>query len=209
MHVTKVRFVAGAIVILAFVHSAFVHSQEQPRPTFKTEANYVRVDVFPTTDGVPVSDLSAADFEVFEDKVPQKIDAFQHIVVRGNVAQDSRREPNTVAESRAMLQDPNARVFVLFLDVGHVDVAGSHDIRKPLVDTLDRVMGEDDLVAVMTPEMAATDLTFARKTTTIEGFLTRNWPWGERDRLNPLDPVERSYEACYGSAADDRRLPPK
>jgi VWFA-related protein len=193
------RVAIAAAIAAACAHAAFLHSQEQPRPTFKTEANYVRVDVFPTRDGVPVDDLSAEDFEVFEDKVPQKIDAFQHIVVRGNAAQDARREPHTVAESRAMLEDPNARVFVIFLDVGHVDVAGSHDIRKPLVDTLNRVIGEDDLVAVMTPEMAATDLTFARKTTTIEGFLTRNWPWGERDRLNPLDPVERSYEACYGS----------
>ncbi len=198
MTIHRTRLVAAAAVAVAFAHAAFLFSQEQPRPTFKTEANYVRVDVFPTKDGVAVADLSAADFEVFEDKVPQKIDAFQHIVVRGSVAQDARREPNTVGESRAMLQDANARVFVLFLDVGHVDVAGSHDIRKPLIDTLDRVIGEDDLVAVMTPEMAASDLTFARKTATIEGFLTRNWPWGERDRLNPLDPVERNYESCYG-----------
>jgi VWFA-related protein len=195
---TRLRFVAGAVGILAFVHSAFVHSQDQPRPTFKTEANYVRVDVFPTRGGVPVADLTADDFELFEDKVPQKIDAFQHIVVRGNVAEDARREPNTVAESRAMLEDPNARLFVVFLDTGHVGVAGSHDIRKPLVDTLNHAIGEDDLVGVMTPEMAATDVTFARKTTTIEGFLARNWPWGERDRLNPLDPVEKNYESCYG-----------
>ena len=48
-----------------------------------------------------------------------------------------------------------ARVFVLFLDTYHVDVGGSHTIRKPLVDALDRVIGPDDLVAVMTPEMSA------------------------------------------------------
>ena len=87
-----------------------------------------------------------------------------------------------------MLENPRARVFVLFLDIYHVDVDGSHNIRKPLVDALDRVIGADDLVGVMTPEMSARDITFARKTTTIDGMLTRYWYWGERDRLNPVDP---------------------
>jgi hypothetical protein len=31
--------------------TAVLVAQDQPRPTFKTEANYVRVDVFPTKDG--------------------------------------------------------------------------------------------------------------------------------------------------------------
>ncbi|HEY2906286.1 MAG TPA: VWA domain-containing protein [Vicinamibacterales bacterium] len=195
---TKVRLVLGVAVVLAFVHSfAFVHSQEQPRPTFKTEVNYVRVDVFPTRDGQPVTDLTAADFEVLEDKVPQKIDAFQHIAVRGNVPQDARREPNNVRESRAMMEDPNARVFVLFLDTYHVEVEGSHNIRKPLVDALDKIIGADDLVGVMTPEMSSGDVTFARKTTTIDGFLTRYWAWGERERINSIDPIEDQYRACY------------
>src|SRR5260370_4961620 len=48
-----------------------------------------------------------------------------------------------------------------------------------------------------TPEMSARDVTFARKTTTIEGFLTRVWTWGDRDRTEPVDPVEQTYEVCY------------
>jgi VWFA-related protein len=177
--------------------TAVLVAQDQPRPTFKTEANYVRVDVFPTKDGQPITDLTAADFEVLEDKIPQKIDAFQHIVVRGNVPQDARREPNNVRESRAMMEDPNARVFVLFLDTYHVEVDASHRIRKPLVDALDKIIGADDLVGVMTPEMSAGDVTFARKTTTIDGFLTRYWAWGERERINSVDPIEDQYRACY------------
>ena len=50
---------------------------DQPRPTFRTEANYVRVDAYTTTkDGVPVDDLRRDEFEVLEDKVPQTIDQF-------------------------------------------------------------------------------------------------------------------------------------
>src|ERR1700682_1587216 len=142
---------------------------QPPAPVFKTEANYVRVDVFPTVGGQPVADLRQDEFEVLEDRVPQKIDAFQPIAIRGNVPQDTRREPNTVAESRSMMEDPNARVFVVFLDTYHVEVDGSHRIRKPLIDALNRAIGEEDLVGFMTPEMSAGDIAFARKTTTIEG----------------------------------------
>jgi VWFA-related protein len=86
---------------------------------------------------------------------------------------------------------------VLFLDTYHVEVDGSRRIRKPLVDALDRLIGKDDLVAVMTPEMSATDITFARKTTTIDGILTRYWHWGERDQMILADPVDRAYIECY------------
>jgi VWFA-related protein len=96
-----------------------------------------------------------------------------------------------------MAQNPRARLFVLFLDTYHVDVAGSHRIRAPLVEALDRVIGADDLVAVMTPEMAATDITFARRSTTIEGMLTRYWHWGERDRVTLPDPQDREYCSCF------------
>src|SRR5262249_53474713 len=106
-------------------------------------------------------------------------------------------EPNTVRESRAMLENPRARVFVLFLDTYHVDVAASRRIRKPLVDALDRVIGADDLIGVMTPEMSPSDIAFARKTTTIDGFLERYWHWGERDRTNLVDPEDNEYGACY------------
>src|SRR6185503_20467433 len=87
--------------------------------------------------------------------------------------------------------------FVLFLDVFHVGLGGSYNIRKPLVDALDRVIGPDDLVGVMTPDMSPSDIAFARKTTTIDGMLRRYWYWGERDRLNPPDPKDERYLTCY------------
>jgi VWFA-related protein len=171
--------------------------QTAPAAPFRTEANYVRVDVYPTRDGQPVTDLTQADFEILEDKTPQKIDAFEHITIRGNLPQDTRREPNTVGESRAMMQNARARVFVLFLDINHVEIEASRRIRQPLITALDQIIGPDDIVGVMTPEMSARDVTFARKTTTIEGLLSRHWYWGERDRLNAVDPEQEAYKACY------------
>jgi VWFA-related protein len=172
-------------------------AQDQlPQPTFRTEANYVRVDVYPTRDGAPVTDLTAADFEVVEDKVPQKVEQFEHIVIRSAGTQEGRREPNTVAESRGAIQDPRARVFVLFLDPKHVELGASRQIGQPMIDALNRLIGPDDYVATMMPGMSARDITFARRTTSIENVLKRDW-WGGRDRLILDDPVENQYAYCY------------
>jgi VWFA-related protein len=188
----------SAFAVLIVAALTVQQANPPPQPTFRTEANYVRVDVYPTKDDGPVGDLRVEDFEVFENGALQKIEQFEHIVIRGNLPDATRIEPNTVSESRAMLENSRARVFVLFLDPGHVDVASSHNIRRSLVETLNRMIGPDDLVGVMTPEMSARDVTLARKTGTIEGFLTKYWNWGERDRLNLVDPVEQQYEICYG-----------
>ena len=193
----------GLAALLAALYVVSGRTQQQPpppQPTFRTEANYVRVDVYPTKDGAPVPDLTKDDFQILESGQPQQIEQFERVEIRGNLPQELRREPNSVAEAREAARNPRARVFVVFLDTGHVDVAGSHNIRRPLIDTLNRVIGEDDLVAVMTPDMTARDITFARRTTTIEGFLAKHWPWGDRDKLNPTDPVEQNYEQCYGPA---------
>ncbi len=196
------RVAAQTVCILAFLQAAIgfaspgAQDQATPQPTFRTDASYVRVDVYPTRNGLPVTDLRKEDFEVLEDKVSQNIDQFEHIVIRSAGPQDSRREPNTVAESRQAAQDPRSRVFVLFLDINHVEMAASRAIRRPLVEALDRLIGQDDLIAVMTPEMSPGDITFARRTTTIEGFLARYW-WGERDRSNFKDPVDDQYALCY------------
>src|SRR5712671_4052310 len=114
-------------------------SGQLPVPTFRAEANYVRVDVFPTKDGAPVTDLTAADFEIVEDKAPQKIEQFERVVIRAVGSSEGRPEPNTVAESLRAIQDPRARVFVLFLDPKHVEQTTSRSISQTLVNALNRL----------------------------------------------------------------------
>ena len=97
-----------------------------------------------------------------------------------------------------MLENPRARVFVMFLDIGHVDGRRiAPDPASRSSDTLDRLIGPDDLVGVMTPDMSPADIAFARKTTTIEGFLARHWTWGESQQTFKNDPIERMYESCF------------
>src|SRR5256885_7730303 len=140
----KIRIAVVALAAATVAAAALIAAQQDnaqlPQPTFRTEANYVRVDVFPTKDGVPVVDLAAADFEVVEDKAPQKIEQFERVVIRAVGSGEGRPEPNTVAESRRAIQDPRARVFVLFLDPTHVEQGTSRTISQTLVNALNRLI---------------------------------------------------------------------
>ena len=101
---------AVALVSASYVVSSFLSAgasakavsrtqQTQPtpqppaQPTFRTEANYVRVDVYPTKDGAPVTDLRQEDFEIVEGGAPQRIEQFERVLIEGNLPQDVRREP--------------------------------------------------------------------------------------------------------------------
>jgi VWFA-related protein len=167
------------------------------QPTFRTGANYVRVDMYATRDGRPVEDLKQDEVDILEDGVLQKVDAFEHVKVR-TAPEDARVEPNNLADSRRMAADPRARVFVIFLDTYQTQIEGSANMRQPLINFLNRVLGPDDMVAVMTPEMAATEVTFGRKTTVLSKMLEQETFWGRRGRLVDNDDREDLYQVCYG-----------
>ena len=176
-------------------------AQPQPgastTPTFRTDASYVRVDVFATANGRPVADLTAEDFEVFEDDQRQTIAQFEYVNVRAAAPDVIRQEPATVAQSRAPSIDPRARVIVLFLDSAHVDDASTARIRQPLLTMLRGMLVESDLIAVMTPDMSARDLAFTHKTELLENILERHPFWGETRRLRSPDPAEDTLKSCY------------
>lgn len=183
-------------VSLTVVTSLTAQDRQDPRqPTFRSGANYVRVDMYATRDGNSVNDLTAADIEVLEDGVAQKVEDFEHVVVRSAGTSASRAEVDGLRGSREAAADPRARVFVIFLDTYHTQLEGSAMMRKPLVAFLDRVLGSDDLVALMTPEMAGSDITLGRKTDVIEKIVSEEW-WGRRARVADQDQKELLYERC-------------
>ena len=200
------RFFASIALALAAAATALAQSgggaqpsqQPQPPPTFRTEANFVRVDVYPTQAGKPVLDLRAEDFEVFEDGKLQSIQTFEHVVVSAAGPQSQRSEPNSISASQQLAANPRNRVFVVFLDTFHVSVEGAWHAREPLVRLIDRVLGPDDLVGVMTPKMAASDVVLARKTEVIASGLRNIWPWGERHTVERTE-QEQIFESCYPS----------
>jgi VWFA-related protein len=183
-------------------------TSEIPTQRFKTEANYVRVDVYPTRDGAAVQDLAAEEFELLEDGQRQKIDAFEHVVISPAGPQSMRVEPGAVRAGEQMAANPRNRVFVFFLDIPHVAVDGSHRIKEPLIRLIDRILGPDDVIAVMTPEMSAAQITFGRKTEVIADMLRDRWTWGARHSIVPMDAREREYEQCYPPMTNEGSVAP-
>jgi VWFA-related protein len=165
-------------------------------PRFRADASFVRVDAYPLKDGKPVLDLKQEDFEVFEDGVLQKVESFEHVVVQAAGPQNDVREVSSQRESLQAAANPRNRVFVIFLDTPHVAVESAHAINEPLIRLMDRILGPDDLVGVMTPEMAASQIVLARKTQVVEESLRRNWAWGRRFSLQK-DEREEAYSSCY------------
>lgn len=188
------RYVALGLMLTSAVLAA-----QDPRalPRFRGGANLVRVDAYVTQNGTALTDLRAEDFEVSEDDVPQRVESLELIRPREAGPESARREPATPSESQALASDPDARLFVLFMDTWHVQTSGSYKAQNPIARLLDRVIGQDDLVGIMTPEMSARNLTLTRRTSNIESLLRDNWTWGERDRVNTSDPREQHIRSCY------------
>ena len=95
------------------------------------------------------------------------------------------------------MNDPRKRVFVLFLDTFHISQGPSMSSRPALLNFLKRTIGPDDLIAAMTPQMSAADLSFAPRTDSLEDFL--NTVYGKRDSII-LDADEQRFEHCYTPA---------
>src|SRR5215213_9687058 len=190
---STILYIVAAVATLA---AQGAESQRDPQqPTFRTGANYVRVDMYAMRDGQPVNDIKSEEIEVLEDGVPQKLEDFEHVLVRPATSQAAANEPDGLKASREAAADPRSRVFVIFLDTYHTQLEGSANVRRPLVRFLDRVLGPDDLVALMTPEMAGSDIALGRKTTVISNILTDEW-WGRRARVADEDPKESMYREC-------------
>jgi VWFA-related protein len=169
----------GRLFCVLLLTLATVSLRAQNQPTSRTGTNFVRVDMSATRDGKPVEDLQANEVELLEDGVPQTIDAFEHVKV------------GAPGSSRA-------RVFIVFLDTYHTQIEGSSTMRLPLIKFLDRVLGQDDMVAVMTPEMSAKEMAFGRKATVISNIMQSDWAWARRGRVDRRDSKEDLYDACYG-----------
>jgi len=163
--------------------------------------------MYPTVSGRALSDLAAEDVELLEDGAPQKIAQFEHVSIGGVRPQTTSPEPSTVADMRRAVQNPRARLFVLFIDPRHVSAQASAEIRKPLIDAINRLVGGDDLIAVMTPDMSADALTFTHRTESIEQLLTERW--GAKDWSGTRDPIEFKYEACYPDLGETAGIAPE
>ena len=124
---------------------------------FRSGINYISVDVIATDDdGNPVVDLTADDFEVYEEEIAQEVDSFQLVEI-DTLPQLADEPIITVGvtrddQARAAAQ-VDVRVFVIFLDDYHVRFGNAVRARRMLIDFLQNDLIETDLVGVMNPLM--------------------------------------------------------
>jgi len=140
--------------------------QNPQQPIFRAKVDVVRVDVSVTGRGdLPVSDLTAADFEVEEDGVPQKVDNAQFIRVTGERTSDLNEPLEIRGREHALLEAArdDVRLFAIFLDDYHIDKRA--EITLPLREALVRFieqLGPNDLAVLMEPLTTLDGLKYTR-----------------------------------------------
>lgn len=190
----RVRLTLFALAVPALL----LAQQGEQLPRFRAGANLVRVDAYISKDGVPITDLKADDFVVYEDDKPQAVESFQLIKARTPNPQSERTDPTSVRDMNQQVAD-SARVFTVFLDRFHVKIEGSYHAQKPIVDMLDRVIGPDDLIGLMTPDMSPSSVTYSRRTGSIETIVKDDWTWGQKETsgIHQRSPEEIQIRSCY------------
>lgn len=183
------------LAVSAIVAAVPAVQAQEPRPRFRAGANLVSVDAYFSKDGSAVADLQPGDIEILEDERPQTIESFRLVrAARQGSAASKPTRPGGAAETQA---PPESRVFVVFLDQWHVSFDGSSKASAPVSTLLNRVVGTDDVVGLLTPEVPARALSLSNRTAGIDRVVRDVTTWNQRDRVNTLDPRERELELCY------------
>jgi len=153
--------ILSASTLLAAVVSAQTPSQQ---PTFRSGTNLVQVDALVSDgSGKPVSDLTAADFDVTDDGAPVPVTAFRF--VSADAARDWRDDVispirNVDDEAREAAVE-GVRVFAIFLDEYHVTRENAFRIVPALVQFV-RTLPPADLLAVYGVMDSIRDVRFTR-----------------------------------------------
>jgi VWFA-related protein len=155
--VIRLRFVLALVGMLAATLAlpAQQPSSSQQTPPFRTEADLVIVDatVFDRDDR-PVSDLTAADFDVLDEGVPRRIQFFQP-VSSAPLSTVRPVEPHRFSYSTNVGVDARpGRSFVIFFDDVHLTRELGEHAKKAIVAFLGSEVRHGDLVSLVVPGRA-------------------------------------------------------
>ena len=165
-----IRLACAALLLPLFAYAQPAPAQEPAsaaEPTFRTGIRLVRVDVTVSSrKGEPITGLTADDFEVLEDEVPQKIESLQFVRLSGSPPPDDDlsltiRSPEHAAQEAAR---DDVRVLVIFVDDYHLRYGPLHDhqLKQVLRRFVMAEMKPLDLFAVMGPLTPISDLGLTR-----------------------------------------------
>ena len=138
----------------------------QRPPPIRTGAELVRVDATVIDRrGFPVHELTAQDFEIQEDNVPQEISSFKFVSLNGHPTQgDELSLPIRSREhAAAEASRDDVRVFLIFWDEYHINrLTSALHAREYLMKFVRSAFGPTDLVAFMDPLTPIEAIRFTR-----------------------------------------------
>ena len=146
-----------------------------PQATFRADINFVRVDVIVNDDdGEPVTDLTADDFEVFEDGELQAIEQFRLIRVDGTVEPGAPRprQLRNAIDAEIELARDDVRLFMFFFDDYHVRLSNSRSVQEPLIRFVES-LGPNDVVGMMYPLTPLDAISFTRNHASVISAIER------------------------------------
>ncbi|MDA1185146.1 MAG: VWA domain-containing protein [Acidobacteria bacterium] len=161
--------------------------------TFRAGINFVRVDVIVSDDdGQPVTDLTADDFEVFEDGERQDIEQFRLIRVDGTLEPGAPRprQLRTSIDTEIELARDDVRLFMFFFDDYHVRLSNSRSVQAPLIRFLES-LGPNDVVGMMYPLTPLDAISFTRNHASIISAIERFE--GRKFDYRPRNTAEERY----------------
>jgi VWFA-related protein len=180
-------------------------NQDQPRPVIRSGINFVSVDVIVTDKktGNVVLDMKQDDFEVREDRKPQKVETFDIVNIEELSANMPAppREITSLIDEETEARKANVRLFILLLDDYHVRRGNDLFVRKPLEDFINNQLAPQDMVAVMYPLTPVAALTFTRNRSSL--IQSVNQFLGRKGDYTPRNEFEEKY-AYYPAVTVER-----
>jgi VWFA-related protein len=201
------RFIAPIIVLTAA--TAWAQQSPQGSERFRTEVEAVEIDVRVTDkQGFPVANLTAADFEVYEDGVKQNVRVVTPVKVPFEPRPRTLTSEPDVQTNRVPF---NGRVYVFVLDDLHTHPLRTQRVRAAVRQFLDRHFGANDRVAIVTtsgrPETVQ-DLTSSRAAllAAVDGFTGRAVRSSTLERINEYFRLQQVGEIREGGSENNRTV---
>ncbi len=176
----------------------------QRPPVIRSGINFVSVDVIVTDkkNGDVVLDMKQDDFEVREDKKPQKVETFEVVKIDALTAQATQpKEIRSTYDEESEARQPNVRLFILLLDDYHVRRGSDLAVRRPLIDFVSNQLAPQDMVAIMYPLTPVSSLTFTRNRDSMIGAINKFE--GRKGIYEPRNEFEERY-AYYPTATVEK-----
>ncbi|MCM3880870.1 MAG: VWA domain-containing protein [Vicinamibacterales bacterium] len=201
----KPALISTLLFLLAGATWIAAQAPDQTAPTFKVSVNYVDVDVTVTdANGQFARGLTRSDFELLEDGVPQKIEAFSLVELPnarpGGVRFSGRVVPADVRSNRDVA---SGRVYLIVLDDLNVSSFRTSQVRKNARQFVEQNFGEHDIAAVVSTsgrKQVAQEFTSdpARLLAAIDGFI------GQRLRSAEEERIDNYYQAQLLSGLNEQ-----